>query len=299
MNTPIAIQRPCSNRFNPIRTGRFFLTVFMYLSIWIGGIVSTLPSADGVPDPVVAPAPAVNPGFYSSPIRFDLRVGAWLPQIRSNQKANNTPDDRVNFHNLDVSPDNAFPQGEIALTILNRHRFRAEYWDSTSSGKAFLSRNITFDGTLFPTGSNVESTVELSALKLAYEFLIIDVRPVRLGLGGGAQIFSSKSQIKLTSGASKASREDDRTVWFLSGDLALNVSFLELFLNVDTLSYGDAALFDGRAGAALAFDLPPDSPIATIGAGADWRVWDTRIDDDDLDAEWTVQGLELFLFLRF
>ena len=90
-----------------------------------------------------------------------------------------------------------------------------------------------------------------------------------------------------------------RTIWFLSGDLAFNLAFLELFGSVDTLSYGTAALFDARAGVAINFDIPSGSPVVALGGGADWRIWDARIDDDSMDAEWTVQGLEVFLFVRF
>lgn len=271
------------------------LSLMVVVTTW--GILA---AADEEATPDAAAAPAAGPGsMYSRPIRFEVRVGAWLPQTRTNQKTDNSADDRINFRNLDVTPDNAFPVGEVAIVLFGHHRFRAEYWDSTSSGRTFLNRNITFNGTLFPSGSNIESTVEASATKFGYELLLINAPEMRLGVGGGAQIFSSKSQIQLTSSAVKSTRQDERTIWFLSGNLAIDVSFLELFANVDALSYDRKSLFDGRAGAAIQFEFPPGSPLFSFGGGADWRVWNTKIEDSDIDAEWTVQGLELFLFVRF
>ncbi|HTL51331.1 MAG TPA: hypothetical protein VL860_02020 [Planctomycetota bacterium] len=241
------------------------------------------------------PAPT---GVLSSAVSFQVRVGGWLPQTRTNTKADNPGESRVNFSNLSVDPKSVIPEADFSLTLLRTHKFRIGYWNSTQEGRTTLSNAITFDGTTFPSSTAVKSTVELSVVKLGYEY-VLDGEWLRLGFGFGADFISTQEQIKQQGGGLQGKLDDSLVVPFVSGEAAVLFAGWEIFANIDLIHYGSAYLFDGRAGISYGYDLPPGVATFSIGGGADWRIWDVMVDNSKQNAEWTQQGLELFVFLRF
>ena len=238
-------------------------------------------------------------GVLSSAVGFSLRAGAWLPQTRSNTKLDKPGESRVNYNSLSVDPQSALPEIDFNITILRTHKLRVGYWSSTQEGKTTLSNAITFNGTVFPSTTPVKSNVDLSVVKLGYEWMVVDGEWLRLGVGLGADLISTQEQIKQTGGGLAAKQNDNLVVPFFSGEAAMMFGGVEIFATMDLIHYGSAYLFDGRAGISYGYDFPPGVSAFTVGLGVDWRIWDVMVDNNDLNAEWTQQGLEIFAFFKF
>lgn len=246
--------------------------------------------------PLFGPTPT---GVLNTAIGFQIRIGGWLPQTRSHAKIDDPGESRVNFSNLSAKPEDVIPALDLGVTLLSTHKIRLGYWDSTQEGKTTLGAALTYDGTTFPGSTNIKSTVELSVIKVGYEYMLLDGEFLKLGAGLGVDIISTKGQIQATGAALSGKQDDQLFVPFISGEASMVFGGFSLFANVDLMHYGPVYMFDGRAGASFGFDIPPQAGVLTLGLGVDWRIWDVAVDNSSYEAEWAQQGLEFFAFARF
>ncbi|MGH7145977.1 MAG: hypothetical protein ACREJ2_17845 [Planctomycetota bacterium] len=263
------------------------------------GAAETALQSDGS---LISPASWFNAsptGWIDTAIGFQIRIGAWLPQTRSDAKTGNPGDSRVIFSSLDVKPKDAIPEFDFNIDILKTNRLRVGYWSSSQEGTTTLGNALQFNGQTFPSNTNVKSTVDLSVLTAGYEFMLLDGETFRLGLGIGADFIQSTEKIEQQGGPLSAKRSDSWTIPFVSAEAGVYFGGFGVFGSANVMEYGQAYMVDGRVGVSYGYDFPPGVSLFTIGGGVDWRVWDVHVDYSKVNAEWTQQGLEVFGFFRF
>lgn len=168
-----------------------------------------------------------------------------------------------------------------------------EMEDSASSR---LSRNIVFDGVIFPAGIAVYSEMDLSHKDLTLYYSVLD-EGLNLDLGLTARKFDGGISTQTTYFNTRvtASVDLDFTVplFYASAQVDLPLKGLYIGGDINTAAYSGNQFYDvwARIGYVLDFGL---------GLEAGYRRAQLDADDiDDLEADVTIEGRYLALVFRF
>jgi hypothetical protein len=144
------------------------------------GVVLLLPSA-AHGDPAPPPVRGFVPG---DTYRIEAEVGSWSP--RADMKTAGTglgvPGTRIDMNQEFGLEDRGLPELRLAVRPGARHRLRLEYVPFRYESTATLSRDITFNGVVYPAGSPATATVAWQAIRLRYEYRFLVRRRTFAGL---------------------------------------------------------------------------------------------------------------------
>lgn len=162
------------------------------------------------------------------------------------------------------------------------------------SARSVLSRNITFDGITFPTGTPINSHFDVSHYDFTFYYKLLD-NWVNLDLGLTARKFDGELSASSPLVSGTASETLDFTAPLLYGKAQFDLPLTGLYVGVEGnwIGVGGAQLYDlwGKVGYTFAFGL---------GLEAGMRKMALELDDvEDLDADVTLDGTYLAATFHF
>lgn len=86
---------------------------------------------------------------------------------------------------------------EVLLRILERHRFRVDYFNLRRNGDQVLTQDIAFGDQTFATGDEVRSTIDWKTLNFTYLYSIFHTQRFELGGGAGVTLFQGEMRARV------------------------------------------------------------------------------------------------------
>ncbi len=111
------------------------------------------------------------------------QIGLW-PSGADMQIASESlgiPGDLIDFKDDLGLTDQTFPEFHVTLRPARRHKFRFQYIPIKFTQSGILTRNIVFNGQLFPVSAEVDSELDWKAYRFGYE---LDFLVLPRGFGG-------------------------------------------------------------------------------------------------------------------
>ncbi|NND55339.1 MAG: hypothetical protein HKN56_10265 [Gammaproteobacteria bacterium] len=126
--------------------------------------------------------------------RLKLSAGVFLSDIDTTaavtQKSPFVSGDLIDFE-ADLGLEDDKSAGFMALDwrFFKRHSLNLNYYSLDRDAVATTPRNLTFDGVTFPSGTEVDTTVDVTVYELAYSYSILfdESKDLYVGLGISAQ----------------------------------------------------------------------------------------------------------------
>ncbi len=165
-----------------------------------------------------------------------------------------------------------------------RHGFDLSYLKGQLNGKGTLSNDIVLDDSLFPSGTRLDSRLELVFLEATYKYRFIDLGEVLAGislnLAGGAQVINMDITLK----GNDVSEKEDVNLFF---------PFIGVGASLGILKIGDAEVIDldTEIGFLIASNLSDlgyrgklditITPFPFVDIFVGYRTYRFRIDEDN------------------
>lgn len=203
---------------------------------------------------------------------------------------------RVDFEgDLDFdNSENGIIEGALQLSRL---RISAGYLPLEFSGNGTLTRDVTFNGQTFTSGSSVQSEVEIEVFDLAAAFHVIDIDdgPTRIQLGPELSVKIADISMLLRDTSSGQRESVDATVPVPTigarGRLAIG-DYLGVVGRVGYLEVDENSFLD--ADVQLEY-----SPLPLVGVFAGYRYVDVDVDEADVVLQSTFSGPYAGVLMRF
>lgn len=113
-------------------------------------------------------------GLASAEPTIELQGRYWFPDLRSNAQisSSSTVGTVVDLKDDLGVGNEAIPEGQLIWHITRKHELRAGANFATFNGSKFVTKNITFDGTTYAVGTQVNSELKLNTYNVgwAYQF---------------------------------------------------------------------------------------------------------------------------------
>lgn len=223
------------------------------------------------------------PGFGAG-----VRGTYWFPDLSATAQSvfAGMPETKFDLKDdLGVGDEN-FPSGEAFLRFGRLH-FRVGYTQISYDGSETLTRDIEFNGQIFPVSDNVISSFDVDMLdaEVQVDILRPDFVATSFYLGLIGKVKYIDLDLELTSTA-MTEKEDFQVPVPMVG-LAAGAGFLNDFLRIDArvtgMAYSGNHLYEADAFASL---VP--FPFFRIQGG--YRYIDMKADEDDLLADVEISG---------
>jgi outer membrane protein len=229
-----------------------------------------------------SPAMAL-PGFEAG-----VRGMYWFPDLSATAQTTTAgiPETKFDAKNdLGIGDEN-FPSGEAFLRFGRLH-FRVGYTKISYDGNNTLTRDIEFNGQIFPVNDNVISNLDLKMLDadLQVDILRPDLIGARFYLGLIAKVKYVDGEVELASSVLTEKR-DFKTPFPMIG-LAAGAGFLDDLLRFDArmtgMAYSGNHLYEADAFASFA-------PFPFLRLQGGYRYIDLKVDEDDIVADMKLKG---------
>ena len=128
------------------------------------------------------PTPAHALGDY-----VRIEAAPWLQGFSGNARIDGSVFSGTDFDfedDLDLGGRENVPLGRVQLRLLGKNRMIVDYFDMSRSGSGTISKNITFNDTVYTTGQNVDSDFDLKLLRATYRYSFLDLKLVEVGFDG-------------------------------------------------------------------------------------------------------------------
>jgi len=209
-----------------------------------------------------------------------------------------TPIDLEKDLNYDDSKD---VTAEVALQ-LGDFRLAVGYLPVQFSGNGTLTKDINFSGTLFPTGTQAASDVDIKLydVSLGYHLFNFDDTPVRFQLTPELSVKVVDADLSLSGTYNlppviAVSEEESVTAPIPTLGVRTRIGladFLAVVGRVGYMEYNDNSFLD--ADAQLEF-----SPIPMVGIYGGYRYFDLQVDESDILIDAQFSGPYAGAFVRF
>lgn len=112
------------------------------------------------------PDPATGENY-----NIELAVGLWAPSVQAvlASESLGIPGTDIDFVNDLGIEDENFPEFRAVLRPARRHKFRVSYVPIKYEAESVLTRNIVFNGQIFPVSIPVQSRLDWKAWRFGYE----------------------------------------------------------------------------------------------------------------------------------
>jgi outer membrane protein len=229
-----------------------------------------------------SPAQAL-PGFGAG-----VRGTYWFPDLSATAQTITAGVSETKFDLKDDlgMDDEDFPSGEAFLRVGRLH-FRVGYTKISYDGSNTLSRDIEFNGQIYPVNDNVISSLDVKMLdaEVQVDILRPDFVAASFYLGLIGKVKYVDVDLELTS--TTLTEKEDVQVPIPMVGLAAGAGFLNDLLRVDArvtgMAYSGNHLYEADAFASL---VP--FPFLRIQGG--YRYIDLKADEDDLVADVELKG---------
>ncbi|MBN1959003.1 MAG: hypothetical protein JXQ81_12325 [Desulfuromonadales bacterium] len=195
--------------------------------------------------------------------------------------------------NLDDSEDFT---GEVALQ-LGHSRLSLNYLPIGFSGTGTLSRSVTFNGTTYNIGTAVKSDLSVDLYDIGYTYYLLnfDDLPMRFQLGFelAVKVADVDVSIKdLTTGVTETVSGTAPIPTIGARTRIALADFLGISGRIGYLELNDNHFLDAEAQVEF-------SPLPMVGLYAGVRIFDLKIDEDDINIETEFSGPFGGLMVRF
>lgn len=159
---------------------------------------------------------------------------------------------------------------------------RLQRTDLEISERNQLSRSFEFEGDIYTAADTVESTTDLTHTDATFYYEVLD-NWVNLDVGLTVRMFDG--EIRLATTGREGSVELDAPVPMLYGNARFNLPFSGLYAQAvgNVISFGDNSVTDMAVG--LGYE------VAVVSLELGYRNFDVSLEDDDEEANITVDGL--------
>jgi outer membrane protein len=222
------------------------------------------------------------PGF-----EVGARGAYWFPELTGSAQTNALGDTRFDFKDTLGVKDEDIPFGEAFLRFGNT-TLRVGYTQLTFDGNKTISDNVTFNGTTYFAGENVNSSLDMKMLdgELQFDFLRPGVGVAGFNLGLLLKVKYVDGQVELRSVSQGATVKDFKAPIPMVG-AAAGVGFLKDMVRVDAraagIAYSGNHLYDADAYASFA-------PLPFVRIQGGYRHIDLKIDEDGTLASFKLSG---------
>jgi hypothetical protein len=186
--------------------------------------------------------------------------------------------------------------GEAALQ-LGDFRLFAAYLPIDLSGNNVLTRDINFNGEIFPAGSHVKSDLDIDIYEagLAWFLINLDDAPVRIQFGPEVAVKYVDASVKLHDGTSGLSESESFGVPVPTVGARARVAVADYLGVVGRVGYME---YDSNS--FLDVDVQVEfSPLPMVGLFGGYRYLDIDVDDSDLLIDATFSGPYVGALVRF
>lgn len=221
-----------------------------------------------------------------------MRISAysWQQEADGNVRADGTRVDLSNDLDIDDERNRTI---ELALEhpIPLLPNLRLAHTQMELSGDSVLNRSIQFDGTTYSAGTAVSSDIDLTHTDATLYYELLD-NWVSLDAGLTVRHFSGDVELRGAGTRSSESFVSTLPMVYLAARADLPLSGLYVAASGNAIGYSDARLFDYRVNLGYETDIG-------LGAEVGLRRFDLDFDDDDDEADLTVDGIYAGLFFHF
>lgn len=190
-------------------------------------------------------------------------------------------------------------QGVVAEAALQLGNFRlsAGYMPLSFSGEGALNQDISFDGQIFTANTNVSSDVEIKLYDIGLTWYLINTAatPVKFKLGPELAIKIADADVSMTDLATGIKEEASGIAPIptlgLRSQLALGDMF-GIVARAGYITYNGNSFLDAEA--QLEF-----SPVPMVGIYAGYRLFDIKVDENDIFLDLQFSGPFLGMVVRF
>jgi len=124
---------------------------------------------------VAAPPPSTR--AIGEVYRVEVSGGIWSPTVFGSIAVTN---DQIEARGTTIDfvddlgfKDTRFPDLRVVLRPAKKHKFRIQYTPVSYTGESVISRNIIFNGILYPTNMPVNSSFDWKVWRFGYEYDIV------------------------------------------------------------------------------------------------------------------------------
>ena len=249
-----------------------------------------------------------QPRDYDGPDKdknVEIRLGAFKSRIDSTLLLDPTeaqPGDEIDLEDfLGIADNETVAQLDVLYRIAHYHRLELGYFELKRSSPTTLQRDLWLGGTLYPEGTDVDSSSESRLLRLGYSYSLMRDRQKELGLTAGLAYWSFESKV-----SADEQQESDRVriesllpTIGVFGSVPLGDEW-RLAADIDLFTLE----FDHYEGYMAYLSLDLERKLGeNFGAGLGYNFYGTRLKSktDDLDGTLRVryQGPKVYLSMRF
>jgi hypothetical protein len=214
----------------------------------------------------------------------------WFPDLSATAQSviNSTPETQFNLKtDLGINDEN-FPSGEVFLRFGRLH-LRAGYTKLSYDGSSTLTKDIVFNGQIFPVNDNVISSFDVKMLdaEVQVDVLRPDFVGVSLYLGLVGKVKFLDVDLTLSSSSTAMSENQSFRVPVPMFGLAAGAGFLHNVLRVDArgtgMAYSGNHIYEVDAYASIV-------PFPFLRLQGGYRYLDFKVDEDDFLADVRLSG---------
>ncbi|MBI5576028.1 MAG: hypothetical protein HY896_06645 [Deltaproteobacteria bacterium] len=239
---------------------------------------------------------AAVPAHASPGFEVGARGMYWFPDLDANVKTtvSGVTGEFDAKSDLGVGDEN-FPSGEAFLRVGRAH-FRVGYTPVSFDGNNTISRNITFNGQTYTSGTNVITDLELKMADGEFQFDIVrpNVAVANFNLGLILKVKYVDGKVELRSSAQTQTKDFKAPIPMIG--LGAGAGFLKNMVRADArvtgVSYSGNHLFEGDGFVSF-------SPVPFVSVQGGYRIIDLKIDDDDIVAKLKLKGPYVGVRLSF
>ena len=249
-----------------------------------------------------------QPRDYDGPDKdqnTEIRLGVFGSRIDSTLLLDATeaqPGDDLDLEDfLGIADNETVAQLDVLYRIGYYHRFELGYFELKRNSATTLQRDLWLGGTLYPEGSDIDSSSESELLRLGYSYSLMRDGQKELGLTAGLAYWSFESTVNADDqqASGRASIESLLPTIGIFGSAPLSDKW-RLAADIDLF----ALEFDHYEGYMAYLSLDLERKFGeTFGAGLGYNFYGTRLKSktDQLDGTLRVryQGPKVYLSLRF
>lgn len=188
-----------------------------------------------------------------------------------------------------IMAEAALAFGDVKLTV--------GYLPLSFDGNSLLSRSVVFDGTLYPVGTQVDSSLDVNILDVGLTWFIINLDdvPTRFQLGVELGVKVADAETSITESLTSATEEASETLPIPTLGLRARVAFSD-FVGVS----GRVGYLGYSGNHFLDADIQLEvSPLPFAGIFAGYRYIDLAIDESDVFVDTQLSGFYGGAFVRF
>ena len=251
---------------------------------------------------LLAPMASAAENVWNDRDGLSVSVGVFLANYETEVRKSSGDTDGENISledDLGLDDDDEIPVVSIAFRSWERHKFFFSYMGMDRDAKEVLDEDLSFDGFVFPAGTQVETEYDIDMYRLGYSYLLVQNEEWELGLSAGAYWVNMDMKLDSFDGAISADYDESEPFpmlgftasWLVSDDWLIRGTAEAFTIDMNDVE-GDFYNVRLEAEYSLTQHL-------SIGAGYDL----VRIDAEDTDknnqVNYDYDGVLAYLRWRF